>query len=123
MAHMNIFPGQNEVTFQTDSHDWTSLTINGKSYQALDANISIPGGDITFTAEYSPGSPASVSDFPMVLQDSSNAGQLWFADVTTSADGSSCKISGTIKAYKGAQVGNSPEGFNANGLTASFRMN
>ena len=123
MAHLNILPGQNEITFQTDSNDWTSLTINGQSYPALNANIPVTGESITFEAEYSPGSPASVTDFPMVLQDSSDAGKLWFADVTTSADGNSCKISGTIKSYNGAQVGSSPEGFNANGLTASFRMN
>ncbi|MEQ8473343.1 MAG: hypothetical protein RIC35_19255 [Marinoscillum sp.] len=123
MAHLNILPSQNEITIQTDSNDWTSLTINGKSYPALNANIPIQGEDITFEAVYSPGSPGTINDFPMVLQDPSDSGQIWFADVTTSADGSSCKISGTVKSYKNAQVGGSGEGFNANGLTASFNMN
>ncbi len=118
---MNILPGTAGITIQTDNYDWTSLTINGANYPALGANVTV-NGDVTFEAEFN-GSPSSMTSFPMVLQNPSDPSQMWFADVNTAADGSSCKISGTVKSFSGAQIGSSPESFNANGLTASFRVN
>ena len=124
MASMSLVVKSDSITIKTDEWGWKSLNVDGKQYDAINAEVTTHNGSMVFVANYSPGSEA-VNQSPMILSDKDpETGECWVALVAFQSDGSGgCTVRGSIQYLKKCQMGIAGKDtllFSANGLGGTF---